>query len=331
VLAAPWYVRSFIGTGDPIDPVLNLAIQGVDPKWSKRDILVATEDLKSHEGGPLERASIPWDIVLHTNDWQFRESGASFAMLGLLLPGAVVAYPLLRRRRPRDVSLYAAGAMVLFAIGYWVETSYLARYTLMFDAALIAFCAALLVLAGRKATWLRWVAIGTAIVFAIPSPGSAAFYGTLRQIDEDFYRNYHDLESWMVPRGPAYQEVEYVAEAFHQARREDLRVYRANIETDHLYWAQRGIVALGDVFGPERYSDFYRAINDDDVSAWVQKFHIGAFVLPAVEGSSYTPILQQRFDEEMAELKFHRIRFPNRAFVVYLAPGIPLPPPPHVP
>ena len=320
-LSAPWYVKNFVQAGDPVSPVLNLALRGADPKWTREDLGYVQRDLKSHEGGAVERAMIPLDIVLHPGEQQFRESGTSFMMLLLVLPGAVVAFYLLRRR-PGNVATFAFAALVAFAIAYWIATSYVARYSLEFAAAFIAFSVGLLALGAQRGFYQRWGALVCVALLALPSPGSAAFYGVLQSGNDDFYHNYVDYESWLLPRGPVYPEVVYVSGLLQRAHREDLTVYRTNIETDRLYWTQRGITAVGDLIGPDRYSGFKRAIYDDALGDYVKRFNIGAFVIPLVN-PNMPPGLQHRFDEEARAARFRRVVLPDRPVALYISSEVP--------
>jgi hypothetical protein len=320
-LAAPWYVKNFIQAGDPISPVLNLALRDADPKWTSQDLGYVQRDLKSQEGGPVERAMIPLDIVVHPTEYQFREAGTSFMMLLLVLPGAVVAFFLLRRR-PGDPGTFAFAALLVFAIGYWISTSYMARYSLEFGAAFTAFAAGVLVLGAQRGFYQRWGLLACAVVLALPSPGAAAFYGNVKSTDDDFYHNYVDHESWMLPRGPVYPEVVYLSGLLHRAHREDLTVYRPNIETDRLYWTERGITAVGDLIGPDRYAGFTRAIYDDMLGDYVKRFNIGAFVIPTAN-PNMSPGLQRRLDEEARALRFRRVVLPDRPVVMYVSSEVP--------
>jgi hypothetical protein len=318
VFSSPWYVKNFIQAGDPITPVLNLAIRGADPKWSKADLAMVQGDLHSHEGGPLQRAAIPIDIVRDTTAWQFREPGVTLMMLTLGVPGCVAAYLLLRKRNVADASTYAVGAFVLYAIGYWLVTSYLARYTLEFDAALVAFFTGLLALVSQRARILRWAAVACVAVLAIPSPGSASFYSLMRNIDDDFYRNYTDRQTWLIPRGPAYPEIEYLSAAIHKAHREDLRVYRPYIETDRQYWTEHGVTVIGDAIGPDRYSDFKDAIQSNQLGAYIGRKKIGAFVIPKLD-SKFGPELQERLAQEVLQLGFKRVALGADPYVMYIS------------
>jgi hypothetical protein len=319
VLSSPWYVKNFVEDGDPVPPLLNLAVRGADAKWSKTDLGHVQNDLRSHEGGPVERARIPVDIVFHTQDFQFRAPGVSFMMFALVVPGAVVAYLVIGRRG--RVPLLVFGTLVVFAISYWIGTSYMARYSLEFLAGMTAFCAGVLALAAQRGPAWRWGAVACAAFLAIPSPGAGQFYADQRSANDDFTNNFVDRASWMPGRGPLYPEVLYVSDLFHRAHRDDLRVYRPNVETDRLYWVQHGITPIGDLVGKDRYEGFDRAIYDDTMGDYVREFAIGAFIIP-VDNPNMPPPLQRRFDEEMRDLRFTRVMLPGRPVAIYLAPEV---------
>ena len=321
ILSSPWYVKNFVQAGDPIAPVLNLAFHGADPKWTRSDLRFVENDLASGRGGPARNAAVPFGIVFDTQEWQFREAGTSFMMMLLLLPPGVLAYCALRRRSGDDVRL-AFAALLTFMIAYWLSTSHVARYSMEFVAAFTAFIGSVLADAAARRPRAAWAAVACAAVLAIPSPGAAAFYDLEHRAGDDFYRNYTDLESWSGPRLPLYPEVEYVTGVLRRAHREDLTVYRADIEVDRLEWTERGITATGDLVGPERYSGFFHALYDDDLAAYVARFHIGVFII-AAQDRAMSPGLRRRFDEEARAIGFRRVQLPDRPFTLYFSPELP--------
>ena len=47
LLSSPWYVRSFVLAQDPVEPLLNLRLHGVDPKLSGDDLSAQVADLRT--------------------------------------------------------------------------------------------------------------------------------------------------------------------------------------------------------------------------------------------------------------------------------------------
>jgi hypothetical protein len=319
-LSSPWYVKNFIQAGDPISPTLNIAFHGVDPKWSRADVEDVLGDLKSQEGGPISRLSIPLQIVNDASAWVFRERGVTLIILLLGLPVAYVAF-MVFRRRDVDVALCTVAAMVSYAIGYWIATSYLARYSLLFYPAFAAFVGSFCAILARAVPAIRWVAISLLAVLALPSLQSRSFYDEYWHVDRDFLANYHDRESWLLPRQYDYPEIEMISRILHRNGRTDLRVYRPFIEVDDEFFRSRGITAIGDVFGPERYADFFNAIYADTIQAYIKRFHIGVFLLP-LEVARLPAALRQRLGAELHREHFREIPSADGRFVIFTAPGL---------
>jgi hypothetical protein len=323
VVAGPWYAKNFLQTGDPVTPILNLSLRGADPFWSAHDVALAAEDLHSHEGGAVSRLLVPLDIVRAPDAWQFREYGVNLLFLCLGLPAAVAGFRLAHRGAPGEPALYALAAFVAYFIGLWLATTYIARYTLEFHAALAAVIAAVLVSATNTRPVLSWVAVAALVVLALPTSGGAQVYRQLWQVDNEYYRYFQDRESWLRPRAPGYPEMEYVYDAFRRARRMDLRVYRPQIETDRQFWAEHDITAVGDLFGPERYADFVHAVETNQVEQYIERFHLGAFVIPDYSDSRFTAEDQLRLDEELKARGFTKRLIPEgHRFTVYLSPAV---------
>ena len=51
VCCAPWYVKNLVQAGDPVSPVLNLALRGVDPAYSRVDLDAQARELHADEDG----------------------------------------------------------------------------------------------------------------------------------------------------------------------------------------------------------------------------------------------------------------------------------------
>ena len=319
VLAAPWYVKNFIEAGDPISPALNIPLQGVDPHWSADDFHGLSYDLKLGEDpSPLGNLLVPLKSLTEPSSPAFRADGGTFIVLLAWVPAFVAALALYRRQRPhaRDDALVAC--LIAFAVGYWMSTSYQSRYMLIFLAALAAFLGMLAARAAVRYPNARWWAAAALAFCAIPSTQNQAAARNMLAAFDDFQANYHDRESWMMNRAPTYPEVQSISDALQRSGRTDLRVYRAYLEFDRLYFTQRGVRVAGDLFGPERYLDFQQAIVEDSIASYVQRYHIGAFLFPTQWEGNFPRAEQAALAVELGALGFHRAAVSDR-FDVYLA------------
>ncbi len=321
VCTAPWYVKNFIQAGDPISPTLNIAFRGVDPHWSADDYHGITVDIKAGEATtPLGHLLVPLTSLTQPSSAAFRSDGGTFIILLVWLPALLGALALFRRGRVADVETYALACLVCYGVGYWLTTSYQARYALVFLPALAALLGALGVRLSLRAPAFRWAAAAVLAFCAIPTAQNVAAARLTAAAYQDFATHYRDREAWMLARAPTYPEVETITAALRRSGRTDLRVFRAYLEFDRLYFTERGIQVAGDLFGPERYLDFQQAIYEDDIGAYVQRFHIGAFLLPT-QWDNVPQAQQNRLREELAALGFHHAPVSDR-FVVYLAPEV---------
>lgn len=323
VLASPWYVKNFVQAGDPIAPTLNLALHGVDPHWSRADAQGALSDLKSHEGGPLARMAIPFDLAMEPAAWQYRVPGVTLLVLLIGVPGLVAAFALVRRERMNiDAATVAAAAMIVYAVGYWTATSYLGRYALLFYPALAAFAGGLAVTALGRFPRVIWAAPALMLFFALPSAASTPYYGIVARVNGDFERNYHDRETWLEPRMFDYPAVETVSALIQRKHRTDLRVYRTFINVDRLYFKDRGITVLGDNFGPDRFADLEHAVFADELAAYVARFKIGAFVVPEESFGQDSDMLRDGLAQKATALGFKRLDFPGGRAAAYISPAL---------
>lgn len=320
VLSLPWYARNFVLDGDPVPPMLNLAIVGKDGAFSKADFAngVGAIGVDKSTHALLQ---LPWSAFVQPGPLQ--DVGLCLLIVLLWLPAFVVAYGLLTRRSIATWEIGVAGAMLLFAYAYWTETSYYLRYALVFYPLLSAFAGAL------AASFMRGRFVGAAaaggvlamLTFAIPPPAAAQFYQSV-WINE--YQQigavYAGRKSWLEGHMPGYREVEYVSVVFRESHRRDLRLYRLNLETLTLNFKMQGIDAIGEWWGPERYNDFRLAIDRNDIGAYVRRFHLGAFMMaqPGM-GTILTRDEFEQFQGQMRELGYSQAQFPASPYVLFFS------------
>ena len=105
-LAVPWYVRSYLETGNPVFPEL-FSVFGAPPEWWDATTEYGLDGFKAVFGRPRTLANLallPWDITVHGAKY-----GGSFGPLLLLLAPAALTSRLTT----------AAKWLALFAIAYF--------------------------------------------------------------------------------------------------------------------------------------------------------------------------------------------------------------------
>jgi hypothetical protein len=322
-IASPWYLRAFVLAGDPITPVLNLRFHGVDPHFSRDDFKAQLIDL-SADSRPQALLVLPFQLFADFKSRNVRDFGATLVVILIPLPLMYVAWALLRRRL-RATPLLIGAIFATYGYGYWICTSHLGRYALLFIPCLIAFVGMLVSSWTLAAVRLRYAGAAAMCVFACPS--SASWNETLLNIWQNDIAGvglyYTDANTWLELRSPAYSQIEDVAHAFRRARRPDLRVYMVELPGSRYFVKERGFTMLGDAFGPDRYGDFARALLSDELKPYVERFDIGAFIVP-----EYLLELSPKYvgiSQRLHALGWRESRYPDSIWVLFTAPSVPRP------
>jgi hypothetical protein len=122
-VAAPWYVRSALASGNPVFPELS-NVFGARPPERWGDNTAGLGRFKMHFGRPrtvMNQLTLPWDMTMHAP----RYGGTFGPLLLLLAPGAVFAT--LRRRL---VAALLAGASIYVAVWASPAASFQLRFLL---------------------------------------------------------------------------------------------------------------------------------------------------------------------------------------------------------
>ncbi len=131
-VGAPWYVRSFVLTGNPVFPFYNGVFRS--PLWEPVNESFNFAGFGMGQGA-LDLLLLPWRLTLNTSHFVESADGSLGLLPLLIAAGGVVA--LVRRARP---VLFLA-SIVLFGTIVWFGTVQYARYllpTLAIGAAVVA-------------------------------------------------------------------------------------------------------------------------------------------------------------------------------------------------
>lgn len=298
VCASPWYVRNVALTGDPIPPVLNLAIHHRDGFIDKSEWAAIQEDLST-----LKTASgfisAPVRAFKDPLSMNFREYGSNALILLLFVPPLWVLL-VFGTRGTVDFRFTLFTGCLVVLIGYWFAVSSLLRYALLFFPILavsIAFCAASL---------LRWrprlapIVATVATLTLIPTPGATSWY-------TERYRNDYAYASDVFKSDDAYLRVNddgYAEEQFAVARLHQMgavgTVYIIGGATEY-FFRRDGFETAGDWVGPAGWFRLYRAIDTNQVAEYLDSLGIAAvlvdpkFVLGALDGPLQQQLLAHGF------------------------------------
>jgi hypothetical protein len=254
VTASPWYVRNLVLAGDPIPPVINIAVHGSDGLMTKGEWALNSADLKTDKTATAV-AQLP--VRAFFDAISLREYGTTAIILVTYVPLVVIVvlFGLGRRINP---PLIVTAYLLLASFGYWAFTSAWLRYDTIFYFFLPTTVA--LLLAELPATAAATgIAVFAALILMLPSPGTREFF------QQTFDRNYRYIagsytsDASLANYGEGYAEAQYAANVF---RRERLtgRVFMVGTRVGY-YLYQKGIDAVGDWMGPAGWMRLYRAVD----------------------------------------------------------------------
>lgn len=257
VASSPWYVRNWIDSGDPVWPVLNIALHGSDGLMTAAEEASLALDLPNARTPNLV-ATAPARAFLTPGDNDFREYGADALILALYLPMLVLLFTLVRRKRPTAEAVVVCVALYMLA-GYWCVTSTLLRYGLLFFPLLGLSVAVILahILPARR--WRGPASAAMAALALVPTSGAVPFLQQLYVTQYYLPSSYvSDAENQTI-FADGYKQAEFTAAVMqHQHLRG--RVYVLGWRLDY-YFRLHGIQTAGDWVGPAGYFRLFRAID----------------------------------------------------------------------
>jgi hypothetical protein len=142
LLAAPWYVRSFVLTGNPVFPFLNAIFRS--PLWEPLNENFGLDSIFGMGRSPLDLLALPWRLVMASDHFGEVQVGALGILPLLATAGNLIAI-LFRGRHSSMTGLFLFGS----ALGWFVSAQY-ARYALpMLAVGAVAFGQAVALLSNR--------------------------------------------------------------------------------------------------------------------------------------------------------------------------------------
>jgi hypothetical protein len=303
ITASPWYVKSFVEDGDPVAPYLNLAVAGRDAQFSRTDWqnigldLVGVRDL-----GTLVK--LPYRVVFHTNTVKFREYGVTLGLLGMYLPFVFLWWVLVSQSQVwlRDRRLLVFASCTGFGAIYWMASSYLARYSLLFTPTLCVCLGLWLIYLARRGTAAALAAIVLAALCAVPSPSAYEWLGhtilAYYRYLPDVYKSRND---YLVNNLDGYREEQYVA-SIERRPGHTKRVLALCCQDLAYQFKLHGVTLVGDYVGPARYLDITIAIHQNRVADYVERFGVDAILIK--RNFFFSPLEDAELTEQAEALGF---------------------------
>ena len=320
VLCVPWYAKNFIQAGDPVAPYLNIALHRPDSKWSQADMQGVMPDVRvSETPGFLLR--LPVNIVRHPESREYREPGVSLLMALIFLPGIVLVYGLLRRNGPASRPWLAFSALLFYAVTYWLLTTHLGRYALLFYPTLAAFVG-LVALKLAQGPLIRRIGVFALLACTVlPAPAGAAWLVMVWQVESAQGQAYTNASAYLSADLPGYGVEEFVSKRLAQTGRSDLRVYDvADYELPY-YFKTHQITEIGDWFGPERYSDFATSIDRGEAATFLANFKVSAVIVSP--HPFFTPERIVALEHQLGRAGYREAHLADSPSVIFFGPGVP--------
>ena len=319
VLCTPWYVKNFIQAGDPVPPYLNLALGRPDSKWTKADMAGVMSDVRVNEQ-PLFLLALPLDIIENPLSHEYREAGVTTILLYLFLPGIVLVYGFLKRGNAVYTPWFTLSVFLFYAIAYWLTTTHLGRYALLFYPLFSAFVAVVALRIASISRDLALVASVLLVAAALPAEAGADWITTQWQTNYATIGTWYvDPQAFLVARIPAYTDEERMSDELSQENLADPRVYVVGDDELDFYFKRRGVTKVGDWFGPERYGDFGSAIDNGTAVDFLARFSIDAVIVTPGH-PLLPPPRAARLDAELLRAGYRKEQLPKDTSLMYFAP-----------
>lgn len=296
VLASPWYVRNTILSGDPIAPVLNVMLYGRDGIDSKEEMLYVYADLKTSRD-VASLADAPLRAFFEPNTSDFREYAQNALVLMLYAPTIVLFTMIFVVRRRMPTSMVLSISLLTCLIAYWLFTSSLLRYSLLFYPIVALSCGSILSLlpaSSRKITPLLFVA-SLSLLMITPGREASDFY-----FNNIFLYGVRDMPQYYTSDGATLPEyvTGYVdtskAIKTLTALNFNARLYVIGPQLNY-YYRLSGIDSIGDWIGPAGVFRLYRAVDAHRAPEFLSALGVGAVIIykRQVLGGLSVPLVRQ--------------------------------------
>lgn len=313
VFSSPWYVKNLIQDGDPVPPAFNYLLHHQDGSYSREDVDAIRSASFFTSSDPISLLTLPVRMFLDPMASDFQEFGTSAETLFLGVPFLVLVIGLWRKRYG-ETTYWACALVYVFA--YWIMTTHLGRYAMLFYPLLTAFNARILIAGSRRAiaayalrdpVLITSVVAGVgSLVLSLPSPTSFGWLQQQFQLDYVNVDTTFSSKQAFLQKYPGYNEEETISAWLDAHPAFPKRVYAFRSETLAYYFAEHGVESFGDWIGPARYGDLDKAIADGTAAAYLQRLNVSAIMVPETNELLKLPSLRSLGDQ-LTHADFHSI------------------------
>ena len=310
IVASPWYLRNIIVAGDPVDPVINLAMHHSDPFWTQSDFDAQKAEL--HVNVPVLFAPI-W-VFLNP---QQAVGSVSLSYCLLYLPFVLFGVLLCSKTlRTRWRSLFLIDLILVAAISQeMIVSNRVARYSLHFYGLYTIFlCLAtwmfINALASRLPPKLAYSGrlLSAFVLAVLIIPKETAEYGDFR---EAYTRLYFGVKypTAVLTQVEGYWESQELSRLIVASGTQS-RVLEFDLENLAYYFREHGITSMGDYWGPGSFNVFKDAVANGTFTKKLSEMDIGA-VLIRKNGNLFTPDVRGNIIRSLLGAGFTEISRPD--------------------
>src|SRR5436309_4279318 len=329
-LSLPWYLRNLFEAHDPTPPVFNFFFKQPDPIFTTADGLPYTADtITEHE--PFHLLLLPFRFFTDPQSKNFRESGITALILLLYAPTLflVVQVCLWNRWRAPPGLIYLSLVVAYLAFP-WLFSS-LGRYCLHWYPVLGAWVGVIFsdVCAQTENFWNSRSATSinrtltavfcTALIIPSPSQACMHFYRNYYALTASLLRSHIALQAYVKKNLIGYSASEAVIATLVSNQKTNTRIL---LSPDVLglifYFRKAKIIAVGDYFGPARYKELWKEVEQGNCSSYLSRLDISAVIVTPLHEELWWSPLYDKFQSQLKQNGFREFRTSERNVVVFL-------------
>jgi hypothetical protein len=333
-LSLPWYLRNLFEAHDPVPPVINFLFKHPDPIFA-HDAFPYTVDTIT-ERKPSHLLLLPFRSFTFPHSENFRERGVTAMILLLYAPIVFLLAQACWRNRwrapPRLIYLSLAAAYLPFP---WLFSS-LGRYALHWYPVLAAWvgvmvahiCARTEILwSSRLMTSITKTATTVfcmALVIPSPTRSSMRFYRNYYELTRSLLRSDPNLKNYWAKHLNGYLASEAVIATLRSNQRRSIKVLLLpGVIGLAFYLRKVKITSVGDYFGPARYSELLKRVEEGNCLPYLTGLDISVVIVQPYREEAWWPRFYDSFRSQLNEYGFREYRTEERNVTVFLRADIP--------
>lgn len=319
VASSPWYVRNWALAGDPIAPVLNLALYGHDGLTTRFEAEGFAAQLHSVRS-PQSLATLPFRAFTDPEGNDFNSDGTSALILTLYVL-AVILLVVMPRRKRLDRETLIALFILCMLVGYWALTSTSLRYATVFIPLLPVCLAMTIGLPSGRWPWRGPVIAALAMLTMIPTPDAIDYLHRIYYVQfRDLPASYTSDAQYQGDGIDGYKEVQFAARYLRRMPGPALvYVLGWRFSWLHYYFRLRGIKDAGDWAGPASWFRLYDAIDAGAATQFLNDLGVTAVLIG--QPKTILGVLDVPLERQLVSHGYCAVKIPDSVYRFYVRCG----------